>query len=69
MELYSRTVEPQFENEAEGTYSLAGGHPYYLVMLAEARRKNETTKQTYERLLTTPTGALYLYVNYILLKT
>jgi len=66
MELYSRTVEPQFEDEAQDAYNLAGGHPYYLVMLAEARRKDEITKQTYERLLTTPTGALYLYVNYIL---
>lgn len=54
------------KKEKEEAYALVGGHPYYLVMLAEGRKKTEQVKDTYARLLTTPTGALYLYVNYIL---
>jgi hypothetical protein len=52
--------------EASSAYGIVGGHPYYLIMLAENRRPSETVEQTYRRILTSPTGALYLYANYIL---
>ena len=52
--------------EAEAAWKLVGGHPYYLIMLAENRRPHENIKETYERILTSSLGALNLYVNYIL---
>jgi len=45
---------------------LVGGHPYYLIMLAENRRSGENLTETYLRILTSTSGALNLYVNYIL---
>lgn len=53
-------------NDVKETYELVGGHPYYLTMIAEARKDKEPMAAVYKRLLTTPTGALYLYVNYVL---
>lgn len=52
--------------EAKSAYSIVGGHPYYLIMLAENRRPGETVEETYKRILTSSTGALYLYENYVL---
>jgi len=65
VELYLKASNAT-DAEAKSAYSIVGGHPYYLIMLAENRRPNETVEQTYGRILTSPTGALYLYVNYIL---
>ena len=63
--LYTQTAKST-KQEAETAYTLVGGHPYYLIMLAENRKPDEPLQQTYERILTTQTGALNLYVNYIL---
>jgi len=54
------------EEDAEAAFGEVGGHPYYLVMLAEGRKKGEPIRDAYVRLLTAPTGAIYLYVNYVL---
>lgn len=53
-------------NDAKEAYELVGGNPYYAVMLSEARKKQESVADVFSRLLTSPTGALYLYVNYVL---
>ena len=47
-------------------YDLVGGHPFYLLVMAEAKRPNESAVQRYRRLLTNVAGGLYLYANYIL---
>jgi AAA+ ATPase superfamily predicted ATPase len=65
LQLFTKTAKTT-RQEAENAYTLVGGHPYYLIMLAENRKPNETLQQTYQRILTTSTGALNLYVNYIL---
>jgi AAA+ ATPase superfamily predicted ATPase len=54
--------------EAEEAFKLVGGHPFYLLALAEGRmqREKESIKETYERLLESPTGSLHLYVKYVL---
>jgi hypothetical protein len=65
IELYMRSVKSDRE-EAEGAWKQVGGHPYYLIMLAENRKPEESLKETYERILTSTSGALNLYVNYIL---
>lgn len=54
------------QKEAETAWQLVGGHPYYLIMLAENRKPGENLNQTYHRILTSLSGALNLYVNYIL---
>ncbi len=61
------------EEEAEEAYKIVGGHPFYLLALAEGRmmkkkgeRGKESIDETYERLLKSPTGSLNLYVKYIL---
>ena len=54
--------------EAEEAFKLVGGHPFYLLALAEGRmqRNKETIGETYDRLLKSPTGSLHLYVKYVL---
>jgi len=67
IELFKKSVDFKIKNNmAENAINEVGGHPYYIVMLAEGLKKDESVKNTYIRLLTTPTGAIYLYVNYIL---
>ena len=65
IELYMQSVKSDSE-EAEAAWKLVGGHPYYLIMLAENRKPTESLRETYERILTSSSGALNLYVNYIL---
>ncbi|MGA2768847.1 MAG: ATP-binding protein [Candidatus Bathyarchaeia archaeon] len=65
VELFMQTAECS-KKEAESAWQLVGGHPYYLIMLAENWKPGETLRQTYERILTSTSGALNLYVNYIL---
>lgn len=65
VELFMQTAECS-RKEAESAWQLVGGHPYYLIMLAENWKPGETLRQTYERILTSTSGALNLYVNYIL---
>ena len=54
------------DGDASEAYSLVGGHPFYLLALAENKKAGERIPATYERLLTSPTGALRMYVNYVL---
>ena len=65
IELFMQTAECS-RKEAESAWQLVGGHPYYLIMLAENRKDRESLTETYERILTSSSGALNLYVNYIL---
>lgn len=64
--LYLRHASGADTNEAKEIYKLVGGHPFYLKVMAEARRSQESIADRYHRLLTDVTGGLYLYVNYIL---
>ncbi len=67
IELFERSSrDPIRRGIAKAAFEEVGGHPYYLVMLAEGRKKDELVRDAYMRLLTTPTGAIYLYVNYVL---
>ncbi len=66
-ELFAKSCQtPVTDKDAGDAYAKVGGHPYYLVMLAEAKRSGESVPDTYERLLTDATGALYVYANYVL---
>lgn len=65
VELFMKTAKCS-QKEAENAWKLVGGHPYYLIMLAENRKPSERLDETYNRILTNSTGALNLYVNYIL---
>lgn len=64
--LYLRRASKANRNEAKDVYELVGGHPFYLLVMAEAKKPNESVEQRYRRLLTSVVGGLYLYVNYIL---
>ena len=65
IQLYMQSAKAE-RKEAEAAWKLVGGHPYYLIMLGENRKPDESVAETYERILTSSSGALYLYVNYIL---
>ena len=65
IQLYMQSAKST-KKEAEAAWKILGGHPYYLIMLAENRKPNESIEETYERILTSSSGALNLYVNYIL---
>jgi AAA+ ATPase superfamily predicted ATPase len=64
--LYLRSAPAADADEFSRVYALVGGHPFYLIVMAEARMQNETAEDRYKRLLTDVTGGLYLYVNYLL---
>ena len=65
VELFLKSQSVASKQDAEQAFDLVGGHPFYLVMLAHAYKKNESLTDTYQELLTSTTGALYIYVNYI----
>jgi AAA+ ATPase superfamily predicted ATPase len=65
MELFSKSQPAANKQDAERAFELVGGHPFYLVMLGHAYKKTESLIETYQELLTSTTGALYIYVNYI----
>ncbi len=65
-ELYMKVGRNASLEETRSVYDLVGGHPFYLLALAENRRENETPRDTYQRLLSEPTGALNLYARYII---
>lgn len=64
--LYLRSALGADETEFREVYRLVGGHPFYLLVMAEARLEKESVDDRYKRLLTEVTGGLYMYVNYIL---
>jgi AAA+ ATPase superfamily predicted ATPase len=51
---------------AEEAYELVGGHPFYLMSLAEGWDEGEKLSGTFHRLLTSPLGSLKLYCDYVL---
>lgn len=51
---------------AEEAYELVGGHPFYLMSLAEGWDEGEKLPDTFHRLLTSPLGSLKLYCDYVL---
>ena len=51
---------------AAAAYGLVGGHPYYLLALAEAWDGRANMKSTYRRSLEPPLGLLHLYCEYVL---
>ena len=66
VELFLKSQPAASKEDAELAFDLVGGHPFYLVMLAQAYKNNESITDTYQRLLTSTTGALYIYVNYLI---
>jgi AAA+ ATPase superfamily predicted ATPase len=65
VELFLKSQPAASKQDAERAFDLVGGHPFYLVMLGHAYKKTESLTDTYQELLTSTTGALYIYVNYI----
>jgi len=65
-ELYNKVRGRVTQDEARRIYLLVGGHPFYLLALAENKRENETPEDAYKRLLFEPTGALNLYARYVI---
>lgn len=65
-ELFLKSQPAAKRQDAELAFSLVGGHPFYIVMLSHAYKKNVSLTDTYKELLTSTTGALYIYVNYII---
>lgn len=51
---------------AAAAYELVGGHPYYLLSLAEAWDGRTDMESTYRRSLEPPLGPLHLYCEYVL---
>ena len=51
---------------AAAAYDLVGGHPYYLLSLAEAWDGRTDMESTYGRSLEPPLGPLHLYCEYVL---
>lgn len=51
---------------AAAAYDLVGGHPYYLLSLAEAWDGRADMEGTYSRSLEPPLGPLHLYCEYVL---
>lgn len=64
-DLFLKSQPVASKQDAQLAFSLVGGHPFYLVMLSHAYKKNESLTDTYKELLTSTTGALCIYVNYI----
>jgi AAA+ ATPase superfamily predicted ATPase len=65
IELYLKLKNSGSHDEALDVYRLVGGHPFYILALAENKRDNESIGEAYRRLLDEPTGALNLYARYV----
>jgi AAA+ ATPase superfamily predicted ATPase len=65
IELFLKVRGEASQDEARRIYHLVGGHPFYILALAENMRENETAEDAYKRLLVEPTGALNLYARYV----
>ena len=66
IELYLKVRVQATQDEARRIYRLVGGHPFYILALAENKRRDETPEDAYKRLLFEPTGALNLYARYVI---
>ena len=53
---------------ADRAYGIVGGHPFYLISLAEAWnfKTKEKIEKTFERELKSPIGSLHVYEDYVL---
>jgi len=51
---------------AREAVNLVGGHPYYIMMLAEAWGGRTRLEGVFDRLISAPAGPIYLYTNYVL---
>ena len=51
---------------AKEAFDLVGGHPYYLMALAEEWKPKIPLSKIFEKSLSSPVGVLRLYVNYVL---
>ena len=63
-----RRGEKEIRALAEEAYKIVGGHPFYLMSLAEAwdEKRKEKIEETFERELRSPIGSLRLYEEYVL---
>jgi len=74
MKLFSIIVEQKDLNlnkesinkGAKEAISLVGGHPYYIIMLAEVWDGKMSLDDVFCRLISAPTGSIYIYTNYVL---
>jgi len=70
--LFSKTVlsrgivSDDLDRASEDAVRLVGGHPFYLMVLAEQWDGRTPLKEVLNRLLRGPTGPIYLYANYVL---
>ena len=51
---------------ANDAYDLVGGHPYYLMALAEDWSPKKSLKEIFETSISSPVGILRLYANYVI---
>jgi len=58
--------EKSIETSAEEAVALVGGHPYYIIMLAQAWDGKARLDEVFDRLIAAPAGSVYLYANYVL---
>ena len=71
-ELFKKYIEAKGTNTSRAdqaateAYELVGGHPLYLIASAEAWDGRKSLTDVFEELLTSPTGALKLYAEYVL---
>jgi hypothetical protein len=54
------------DTTAREAITLVGGHPYYVIMLAQAWDGEKRLEETFNRLISAPVGPIYLYANYVL---
>lgn len=51
---------------AKEAYDMVGGHPYYLMALAEEWKPNIPMSEIFEKSISSPVGVLRLYANYVI---
>lgn len=74
IKLFSSVVEnretgvgkEELKKSGKEAFSLVGGHPYYIILLAEAWDGKSSLEDTFDRLIAAPTGSLYIYANYVI---
>jgi len=54
------------EEAVKVAFTLVGGHPYYVIILAESWDGKMALQQAFDHLTSAPTGSLYIYANYVL---
>jgi hypothetical protein len=54
------------ETKAAEATKLVGGNPFYIILLAQSWNGKVSLDETLDELISAPTGALYIYANYVL---